>query len=107
MTVSTTDQGHRKGLSLVYFTILWERFSYYGMTALLVLFLTASTAQGGMGMSVADATSVFGAFTGLIFLMPLIGGYLADRYIGERMCISIGAFFIAAPAERSSGLRLR
>lgn len=96
MTVSTTDQGHRKGLSLVYFTILWERFSYYGMTALLVLFLTASTAQGGMGMSVADATAVFGTFTGLIFLMPLIGGYLADRYIGERMCISIGAFFIAA-----------
>ncbi|MEL3907160.1 MAG: peptide MFS transporter [Treponema sp.] len=96
MKTDGAEIGQGKGLFLVYFTVLWERFSYYGMTALLVLFLTASAVQGGMGMNVADATAIFGTFTGLIYLMPLIGGYLADRYIGERMCISIGAFLIAA-----------
>ncbi len=84
----------RKGLGLIYFTILWERFSYYGMTALIMLFFTASALQGGMGLSVQDAAAAFGLFTGLVYLTPIIGGWLSDNYLGDRKCISIGSLLI-------------
>ncbi|MCS5422744.1 MULTISPECIES: peptide MFS transporter [Psychrilyobacter] len=93
-TVMAEKEGHPKGFWLMCFTILWERFSYYGMTAILVLFFTANLTQGGLGMDVKTATSLFGFFTGFIYLTPIIGGWLADNYLGQQKCIFIGCVLI-------------
>lgn len=74
--------GHPKGLFLLFTTELWERFSYYAMRAILVLYLVdkvqSNEAGGGLGWSQADALSLYGTFTGLVYLTPLIGGWLAS-----------------------------
>jgi|TARA_R110000851_G_scaffold44082_2_gene108563 POT family proton-dependent oligopeptide transporter len=91
--------GHPKGLFLLFTTELWERFSYYAMRAILVLYLVdrVQTDGGhGLGWSQADAISLYGTFTGLVFLTPLIGGWLADAYLGQRKAIYIGGFLMAA-----------
>ena len=93
-TVTAKKEGHPKGFWLMCFTILWERFSYYGMTAILVLFFTANLTQGGLGMDVKTATSLFGFFTGFIYLTPIIGGWLADNYLGQQKCIFTGCVLI-------------
>lgn len=77
---------HPKGLYLLFFVEMWERFSYYGMRALLVLFMIQKLLY-----STEDAGIIYGLYTGFVYLTPLIGGYIADRYIGQRRCISIGA----------------
>ncbi len=82
---------HPKGLYLLFATEMWERFSYYGMRALLVLYLTKSLMEGGFGFSSKDASLIYGIFTGLVYFTPLIGGWLADNYIGQRRAITIGA----------------
>ncbi len=87
---------HPKGLYLIFTVEMWERFSYYGMRALLVLFLTAQLLNGGLGFDDSDASLIYGIFTGLIYFTPLIGGYLADRYLGQRKAISIGLWFLIA-----------
>lgn len=87
---------HPKGLYLICTVEMWERFSYYGMRALLVLFLTAQLINGGLGFNDSDASLIYGIFTGLIYFTPLIGGYLADRYLGQRRAISIGLWFLIA-----------
>lgn len=69
---------------------MWERFSYYGMRAILVLFMTASLAEGGLGIEKAEAKIIYGWFTGLVYLTPLIGGFIADNYLGRRKSITIG-----------------
>ncbi|HCO66768.1 MAG TPA: MFS transporter, partial [Dysgonomonas sp.] len=84
-------KGHPKGLYLLFFTEMWERFSYYGMRGILVLYLTKSLIEGGLGMDPGWATRVYGYFTGLVYCTPLIGGWLADRYLGQRKAITIGA----------------
>lgn len=84
-------KGHPKGLYLLFFTEMWERFSYYGMRGILVLYLTKSLIEGGLGMDPGWATLVYGYFTGLVYCTPLIGGWLADRYLGQRKAITIGA----------------
>lgn len=81
---------HPKGLYLLFMTEMWERFSYYGMRALLVLYLTQSVLEGGMGFSEENATLLYGFFTGLVYMTPIIGGWLADRYLGQRRAITIG-----------------
>ena len=71
-----TFLGHPKGLFLLFSTELWERFSYYGMRAVLVLYLTDMTANGGMGWTQADALKLYGIYTGLVYITPIIGGWL-------------------------------
>lgn len=94
-----TMLGHPKGLFLLFTTELWERFSYYAMRAILVLYLVDKVeSQGGhgLGWTQADALSLYGTFTGLVYLTPLIGGWLADAYLGQRKAIYIGGALMAA-----------
>ena len=79
-------RGHPRGLMTLFFTEMWERFSYYGMRALLVLYLVKA-----LGYSRSDALELYGIYTGLVYLTPLAGGYLADRYLGMRQGAVIGA----------------
>ena len=81
---------------MLFSTELWERFSYYGMRAVLVLYLTDLTANGGLGWSQADALKLYGIYTGLVYITPLIGGWLADTFLGQRRAILIGAVLMAA-----------
>ena len=83
--------GHPRGLGLLFTTEMWERFSYYGMRAILVLFLTQS-----LHWSTRDAATLYGNYTALVYLTPLIGGYLADRWLGTRRSLVIGGVIIAA-----------
>ncbi|MDM8565744.1 peptide MFS transporter [Candidatus Halobeggiatoa sp. HSG11] len=86
---------HPKALYLLFFTEMWERFSYYGMRALLVLFLVSETSVGGLGWTSAQAGQLYGLYTGLVYMTPLIGGYLADRLLGFRYAVIIGAALMA------------
>ncbi|KHD37500.1 MFS transporter [Clostridium acetobutylicum] len=86
---------HPPGLYMLFFTEMWERFSYYGMRALLVLYLTTKFVQGGLGVSDATATSLYGTFTSLVYLTPIAGGYISDRYLGQRKAITIGGIIMA------------
>jgi proton-dependent oligopeptide transporter, POT family len=87
--------GHPKGLFLLFGTEMWERFGYYGMRALLVLYLIASVQDGGFGWTEAEALSLYGTFTMAVYLTPLIGGWLADNYIGQRKAIILGGIFFS------------
>jgi proton-dependent oligopeptide transporter, POT family len=86
--------GHKPGLFLLFFTEMWERFSYYGMRALLVLFLVSEAAAGGWAWSREDALKLYGLYTGLVYLTPILGGILADKLLGHRMAVIIGAFLM-------------
>jgi POT family proton-dependent oligopeptide transporter len=93
MDATATDRaffGHPKGLGLLFIVEMWERFSYYGMRALLVLFLVNE-----LGWTDARATSLYGTYTGLVYLTPLIGGWLADTFLGTRRSLVIGGVTIA------------
>jgi POT family proton-dependent oligopeptide transporter len=87
--------GHPKGLFLLFGTEMWERFSYYGMRAILVLYLTELTTKGGLGWTQADALKLYGIFTGLVYVTPLLGGWLADNVIGQRKAIIYGGILMA------------
>ena len=89
---NTQPIGHPAGLKFLFGTEAMERFSYYGMRAILVLYLTAETVRGGLEMSRADALSVYATYTSLVYLTPVIGGILADKYLGARKAILIGGF---------------
>lgn len=82
--------GHPVGLYLLFLTEMWERFSYYGMRGLLTLFMTKAVMAGGMGYDKGTGSLIYGWFTGLVYLTPIIGGWLADKYIGQRRAILIG-----------------
>lgn len=84
------QKGHPKGLYLLFFTEMWERFSYYGMRAILILYLTKKLMEGGLGMDESKAMLLYGYFTGLVYFTPLIGGWLADKFLGKRLSITIG-----------------
>ena len=88
--------GHPRGLSTLFFTEMWERFSYYGMRAILVLFLVAAVDSGGFGMDVATATAIYGLYTASVYLLALPGGWVADRLIGQRRAVFVGGVIIAA-----------
>ncbi|TZF81509.1 peptide MFS transporter [Pedobacter sp. BS3] len=85
--------GHPEGLFVLFFTEMWERFSYYGMRALLVLFLTSSIMGNnpGWGWSRESALAIYGSYTSLVYLTPILGGYIADRVIGYRWAVILGA----------------
>ena len=89
--------GHPKGLFLLFATEMWERFSYYGMRALLVLSLVAGAgaANPGFGWTQAQALKLYGLFTGFVYFTPLIGGWLADNYLGQRRSVIIGGLLMA------------
>lgn len=86
--------GHPAGLFVLFFTEMWERFSYYGMRALLVLFLVSSAGIGGWEWSRENALELYGWYTGLVYITPILGGFLADRLLGHRNAIVIGAFIM-------------
>ena len=79
-------QNHPRGLYLLFFVEMWERFSFYGMRALIVLYMVENLA-----FSIQTAGNIYGLYTGCVYLTPLIGGYIADRYLGQRRCITLGA----------------
>src|SRR5690554_5665648 len=86
--------GHPAGLLVLFFTEMWERFSYYGMRALLTLFLVSSLADGGWEWTRADAMSLYGWYTGFVYLTPILGGIIADKMTGFRKAIIIGAIMM-------------
>jgi len=87
--------GHPRGLSTLFFTEMWERFSYYGMRAFLILYMVAPAASGGLGFSDADAASIYGTYTGSAWGASILGGLVADRFIGQYRSVLIGGIVIA------------
>lgn len=87
--------GHPRGLTTLFFTELWERFSYYGMRALLVLFMVKTAAEGGLGYDTKDATAVYGTYTMSVYLLSILGGFIADNFIGARRAVFVGGIIIA------------
>lgn len=101
MSQNSTDQffknnvlGHPAGLFVLFFTEMWERFSFYGMRSLLILFLTSSLVDGGWGWTRENASSLFGSYVGLVYLSTMLGGYFADKVIGFRWAVMLGAFLM-------------
>ena len=92
--MNTEKKGHPAGLYLVFFTGMWERFSYYAMRGILVLYLTATWLNGGLGYDEKFSTTVYGLATGLCYFTPLFGGWLSDRYLGQRKSIVVGGFIM-------------
>ena len=90
--------GHPRGLATLFFTEMWERFSYYGMRALLILFMTAATtgANPGMGLDVGTAAAIYGLYTSLVYLLALPGGWVADNLWGQQKAVFVGGCIIAA-----------
>lgn len=87
--------GHPRGLSTLFFTEMWERFSYYGMRALLILFMTAAPAAGGLGFDTATAGAIYGLYTSMVYMTTLPGGWIADRLIGPQRAVLYGGILIA------------
>ena len=101
MNKTTTDHffestvlGHPSALFVLFFTEMWERFSYYGMRALLVMFFTAALIDGGWGWPREYAYAIFGTYTSLVYISTLLGGYMADKVIGYRYAVLIGALLM-------------
>ena len=96
--------GHPRGLSTLFMTEMWERLSYYGMRAILLLYMTAELQKGGLGWDVRSAAAIYGLYTSSVWFLPLIGGWIADRYIGAKratliggVIITLGHFLLAFP----------
>src|SRR5258708_15686681 len=88
--------GHPCGLSTLFFTEMWERFSYYGMRAFLILYMTAPVTAGGLGFADADAASIYGTYTGSVWGAAILGGLVADRFLGQYRSVLVGGIIIAA-----------
>ena len=86
--------GHPAGLFVLFFTEMWERFSYYGMRAILVLFLVSAFGLGGWEWPRENALALYGTYTAMVYLTPILGGYLADKFLGYRKAVVIGAFLM-------------
>ncbi len=86
--------GHPRGLSTLFFTEWWERFSYYGMRAFLLLYLTASVEEGGLAFDAARGTAIYALYTSMVYLLGLPGGWLADRFLGQRKAVLYGGVLI-------------
>ncbi|HTK81090.1 MAG TPA: peptide MFS transporter [Bacteroidota bacterium] len=89
-----TFLGHPGGLSTLFFTEMWERFSYYGMRAFLILYMVAPAAAGGLGLTDADAGSIYGWYTGLVWGAAIAGGFVADRFLGQYRSVLVGGIII-------------
>ena len=88
--------GHPRGLMTLFFTEMWERFSYYGMRALLMLFMVASVDKGGLGFDDRSAGAIYGLYTSMVYMATLPGGWIADRLIGQRRAVLYGGILIAS-----------
>lgn len=88
--------GHPRGLATLFFTEMWERFSYYGMRAILVLAMVAAVEQGGLGLDDRSATAIYGLYTAGVYMLTLAGGWLADRLLGQRKAVLIGGLIISS-----------
>src|SRR5262245_46549308 len=88
--------GHPRGLATLFFTEMWERFSYYGMRAILILFMTHKVAEGGLGFGDEKAGDIYGSYTSMVYMMCLAGGWIADRLTGQRRAVLMGGLLIAA-----------
>jgi len=90
--------GHPRGLATLFFTEMWERFSYYGMRALLILFMTAPHMQenGGLGFGIEKSSAIYGLYTSMVYLLALPGGWVADKIWGQRKSVFVGGCIIAA-----------
>ncbi len=86
--------GHPRGLITLFFTEMWERLSYYGMRALLVLFMTDQIVNGGMGLTDKTATAIYGIYTAAVYLVALPGGWIADRLLGAQRTVFVGGIII-------------
>jgi proton-dependent oligopeptide transporter, POT family len=93
--MTTTTEKHPRGLYTLFFTEMWERFSYYGMRALLVLFMVDQTSRGGLAFSDATATAIYGLYTAGVYLACLPGGWVADRLLGAQRAVLVGGILIA------------
>jgi POT family proton-dependent oligopeptide transporter len=109
----SSTKRHPPGLYLLFTTEMWERMSYYGMRNILTLFLVAAVAAGGLEYSKKEALDIYGWYTGLVYLTPLVGGYLADHYLGQRKSVLIGGtlmmlgqFSLATPSKAAFFLGL-
>ena len=87
--------GHPRGLSTLFFTEMWERFSYYGMRAILTLYMTKSLAEGGLNFAEGYAALIYATYVSSVWYLPLIGGWLADKVLGARRAVLIGGIVIA------------
>ena len=119
MTDTTADSGqaqvfgHPRGLMTLFFTEMWERLSYYGMRALLVLFMTDQVMNGGMGLDDRSATAIYGIYTALVYVVALPGGWMADRLLGAQKAVFYGGivimsghFVLAIPSDQAFFLGL-
>ena len=97
MSNTTESSRHPAGLWVLFTTEMWERFAFYAMRAILVLYLVdiSTSNSPGFGWSEADAYKLYGWYTGLVYIAPLLGGWIADRFLGQRICVVIGAFLMA------------
>jgi proton-dependent oligopeptide transporter, POT family len=86
--------GHPRGLSTLFFTEMWERFSYYGMRALLILFMTAPATAGGLGLNTANAGPIYALYVSSVYLLSVPGGWIADRILGLRRAVFVGGVII-------------
>jgi POT family proton-dependent oligopeptide transporter len=86
--------GHPAGLFILFFTEMWERFSYYGMRAILVLFLVSAAGLGGWEWTRGQALELYATYTGLVYITPILGGFLADRFLGFKLAVLIGALLM-------------
>ena len=88
--------GHPIGLFTLFFTEMWERFSYYGMRAILVLYLVTETTQAtpGLGRTNGDALALYGWYTMMVYVMSVPGGYIADKFLGQRKSVTIGGVLL-------------
>ncbi len=87
--------GHPRGLTTLFFTEMWERFSFYGMRALLTLFMVTTAAKGGLEFSKSKAAAVYGTYTMSVYLLSILGGFIADNFIGARRSVLVGGIIIA------------
>lgn len=87
--------GHPRGLSTLFFTEMWERFSYYGMRAILTLYMTKSLLEGGLGFDEKYAALIYATYVSSVWYLPLVGGWLADKFFGARRAVLIGGIIIA------------
>ena len=94
--IDTGFFGHPRGLSTLFFTEMWERFSYYGMRAFLILYMVAPATSGGLGFSDARAASIYGTYTGSAWAASILGGLIADRLLGQYRTVLLGGIVIAA-----------
>ena len=94
-SLDTSFYGHPRGLQTLFFTEMWERFSYYGMRAILLLYMTAAVSAGGMGLSAAEGAAIYGAYTAGVYMAAIPGGFVADRLLGLRRAVLVGGILIA------------